>query len=76
MDAVVILQQKNLVLAAKAAGVKRFVPCDFGTPGAQGVRELLDQVCLFPPSFDPCTNIHTLSKKLEIHRLIESMDLP
>ena len=37
VDAFVIPQQKNLAHAAKAAGVKRFVPCDFGTPGAQGV---------------------------------------
>ncbi|THV02730.1 NAD-P-binding protein [Dendrothele bispora CBS 962.96] len=35
--------QYKLTDAAKAAGVKRFVPCDFGTPGRRGVRELHDE---------------------------------
>ncbi|KAI0765605.1 NAD-P-binding protein [Trametes elegans] len=35
--------QKDVFLAAKAVGVKRVVPCDFGTPGVQGIRELHDQ---------------------------------
>ena len=39
-----ILRQKNVILAAKEAGVKRVIPCDFATPGAKGVRELHDQV--------------------------------
>ncbi|KAI8978174.1 NAD-P-binding protein [Trametes punicea] len=39
----VIQDQKDAFLAAKAAGVKRVVPCDFGTPGARGVRLLHDQ---------------------------------
>ncbi|KAI0793808.1 NAD(P)-binding protein [Fomes fomentarius] len=34
--------QKNAILAAKEAGVRRFVPNDFATPGARGVRELHD----------------------------------
>ncbi|RPD58064.1 NAD(P)-binding protein [Lentinus tigrinus ALCF2SS1-7] len=41
--ATVIAQQKNIILAAQQAGVKRVIPCDFGTPGARGVRELHDQ---------------------------------
>ena len=36
--------QKDVMLAAKEAGVQRVVPCDFATPGAKGVRELHDQV--------------------------------
>ena len=36
--------QADAIRAAKAAGVKRFVPCDFVTPGAKGVREDHDQV--------------------------------
>ncbi|RPD58089.1 NAD-P-binding protein [Lentinus tigrinus ALCF2SS1-7] len=39
----IIDQQKNIILAAQQAGVKRVIPCDFGTPGAKGVRELHDQ---------------------------------
>lgn len=39
-----IPQQKSLFAAAKMAGVKRVVPCDFGTPGVRGVRELTDEV--------------------------------
>ncbi|GBE78820.1 hypothetical protein SCP_0200170 [Sparassis crispa] len=35
--------QRDLFTAAKRVGVKRVVPCDFGTPGARGVRELLDE---------------------------------
>ncbi|KAH9925889.1 NAD-P-binding protein [Epithele typhae] len=37
-----LLDQKNVIRAAKEAGVQRIVPCDFGTPGARGIRELLD----------------------------------
>lgn len=39
-----ILAQKDLIRAAKEVGVKRIVPCDFGTPGKRGVRELTDEV--------------------------------
>ncbi|KAH9925890.1 NAD-P-binding protein [Epithele typhae] len=42
VTALSILDQKDLVRAAKEVGVKRFIPCDFGTPGAKGVRMLLD----------------------------------
>ncbi|THU86523.1 NAD-P-binding protein [Dendrothele bispora CBS 962.96] len=35
--------QYKLVDAVKSAGVKRFVPCDFGTPGRRGVRKLHDE---------------------------------
>ncbi|KAI0827595.1 NAD-P-binding protein [Trametes gibbosa] len=38
-----ITDQKDLFRAAKEAGVRRVVPCDFGTPGQRGVRELHDQ---------------------------------
>ncbi|KAI0359477.1 NAD-P-binding protein [Trametes cingulata] len=38
----VISDQKDVLLAAKEVGVKRVVPCDFGTPGKRGVRELHD----------------------------------
>lgn len=37
-----ILAQKPLLAAAKEAGVKRVIPCDFGTPGVRGVRDLHD----------------------------------
>ena len=39
-----ILQQKELIQAAEQVGVRRFVPCDFATPGARGVRMLTDNV--------------------------------
>ncbi|KAI0918061.1 hypothetical protein AcW1_007035 [Taiwanofungus camphoratus] len=42
VNAEIILSQKTLLAAAKKAGVKRVVPCDFGTPGARGVRDLHD----------------------------------
>ena len=44
IDAFAIPQQKNLIHAAKKVGVSRFVPCDFGTPGSKGVRDLYDSV--------------------------------
>ncbi|KAI0333234.1 NAD(P)-binding protein [Cubamyces sp. BRFM 1775] len=36
-------EQKGIIRAAKAAGVKRVIPCDFATPGDKGVQGLLDQ---------------------------------
>ncbi|KAF9816011.1 hypothetical protein IEO21_04261 [Rhodonia placenta] len=39
----VVLAQKSLFAAAKEAGVKRVIPCDFATPGAKGVRQLHDE---------------------------------
>ena len=42
--------QHNIIAAAKAVGVSRFVPCDFGTPGRRGVRKLHDEVRLHPLS--------------------------
>ena len=48
--------QRDLIRAAKAVGVQRVVPCDFVTPGAKGVRVLLDKVCRqLPPC--PCDTI-------------------
>ncbi|KAH9888499.1 NAD-P-binding protein [Cubamyces lactineus] len=38
-----IEEQRGVIRAAKAAGVKRVIPCDFATPGDKGVRELHDQ---------------------------------
>ncbi|KAF5343074.1 hypothetical protein D9758_011145 [Tetrapyrgos nigripes] len=35
-------QQYKMVDVAKKVGVKRFVPCDFGTAGRRGVRKLHD----------------------------------
>ncbi|EIM83074.1 NAD-P-binding protein [Stereum hirsutum FP-91666 SS1] len=35
--------QRKLVDAAKEAGIKRFIPCDFGTTGKRGWRELYDE---------------------------------
>ncbi|EIM88909.1 NAD-P-binding protein [Stereum hirsutum FP-91666 SS1] len=35
--------QHKIIEAAKAVGVPRFVPCDFGTPGRRGVRKLHDE---------------------------------
>ena len=40
-----INQQRDLFRAAKEVGAKRVVPCDFGTPGAKGVRALHDEAC-------------------------------
>ncbi|EPT01233.1 NAD-binding protein [Fomitopsis schrenkii] len=42
ISAEAILAQKPILKAAVEAGVKRIVPCDFGTPGAKGVRGLHD----------------------------------
>ena len=42
--ATAIEAQVDVIRAAKAAGVRRFVPCDFATAGANGVREDHDQV--------------------------------
>ncbi|KAI0756723.1 NAD-P-binding protein [Daedaleopsis nitida] len=42
VSAMAITAQEDLVRASKEVGVKRFIPCDFGTPGAKGVRELHD----------------------------------
>lgn len=36
--------QKPIFKAAFDAGVKRIIPCDFGTPGVKGVRDLHDVV--------------------------------
>ncbi|KAH9889067.1 NAD-P-binding protein [Cubamyces lactineus] len=36
-------EQRGVIRAAKAAGVKRVIPCDFATPGDKGVRGLHDQ---------------------------------
>ena len=41
--------QRDIIRAAKEVGVKRVVPCDFGTIGARGVRALYDVVCRFSP---------------------------
>jgi len=40
--------QWPLIDAAKAAGVKRFVPTDWGTPCVRGVRALFEQASAFP----------------------------
>lgn len=42
VSAEAIKQQKPIFKAAVDAGVKRLIPCDFGTPGARGVRALHD----------------------------------
>lgn len=39
-----ILGQKALVDAAKRSGIKRFIPCDFGTPAPPGIMDLRDNV--------------------------------
>ena len=44
VDVFQLNSQILLIDAAKRAGVKRFIPCDFGTPGSKGVRPLVDQV--------------------------------
>ena len=54
-------EQKDVIQAAKETGVKRFVPCDFGTPGARGVRFLHDSVSVVRCSCNPC------SEKLRTH---------
>ncbi|THH04407.1 hypothetical protein EW145_g5541 [Phellinidium pouzarii] len=35
--------QRPLIDASKKAGVKRFIPCDWGTAGAHGIRNLHDK---------------------------------
>ena len=42
--ATVVPLQRDIFRAAKEMGVKRVVPCDFGTPGAKGVRSYHDIV--------------------------------
>ena len=44
INAEATLEQKTILKAAVDAGVKRIIPCDFGTPGAKGVRDLHDMV--------------------------------
>ena len=44
VDVFQLNSQIPLIDAAKRAGVKRFIPCDFGTPGSKGVGPLVDQV--------------------------------
>lgn len=41
-----LLDQIPLAAAAKEAGVKRFVPCNFGTPGIRGIVWANDTVSL------------------------------
>ena len=41
-----IREQRDIIRAAKEVRVQRVVPCDFGTPGAKGVRALHDEVRL------------------------------
>lgn len=41
-----ILEQKQLVDAAKSANVQRFIPGDFGTACPPGVMQLRDNVCI------------------------------
>ncbi|OSX58481.1 hypothetical protein POSPLADRAFT_1041299 [Postia placenta MAD-698-R-SB12] len=38
-----ITAQKGILSAAKDAGVKRVIPCEFGTPGARGIQVLHDE---------------------------------
>lgn len=49
-----INDQKDIIRAAKAAGVKRVIPSDFGTPGAKGVRVAHDMVRLQSPVRTAC----------------------
>ena len=44
VDARVVSDQKEIFRAAKEVGVERLVPCDWGTPGARGIRVLFDVV--------------------------------
>lgn len=44
-----IKPQKAILKAAVDKGVKRLIPCDFGTPGAKGVRALNDTVSYHTP---------------------------
>lgn len=74
-----ILRQKNVILAAKEAGVKRVIPCDFATPGAKGVRELHDQVrryhqlTVLLAERDPLTPVY---QKLGIREFIKEHGIP
>ena len=54
--ALVIPLQRNIFRAAKEAGVKRIIPCDFDVPGAKGVRAYHDIVS---DSFDPCYSVQS-----------------
>ena len=71
-----IAEQKDIIrVAAQLGTVKRFVPCDFGTPGAKGVRALHDAV-RYPKL--PSTSMlkWVVLQKLEIHEYISSVGLP
>ena len=62
--ALLINDQKGIIRAAKELGtVQRVIPCDFGTPGARGVRDLHDMVRPFPSSHH---GYQKLSTTLEI----------
>lgn len=41
-----LTDQLRLLEAVKEAGIKRFVPCFWGTPAPRGEQHLLDLVCL------------------------------
>lgn len=45
VSATVILQQKNVLEAAKKAGIGRVIPCDFATACPPGRMALNDAVC-------------------------------
>ncbi|RDX46057.1 NAD(P)-binding protein [Lentinus brumalis] len=36
------VSQRDIIRAAKDVGVERIIPCDWATPGARGVRELVE----------------------------------
>lgn len=53
INAEATLAQEPIFQAAVDAGVRRLVPCDFGTPGVKGVRYLHDLVCPALPLAPP-----------------------
>lgn len=68
--------QHKIMAAAKSVGVTRFVPCDFGTPGRRGVRELHDEVSISSLSLTlPYRSPIILSQKLDIRDAVKASGL-
>jgi hypothetical protein len=72
-----IMDQKNIFKAAKKVGVKRIVPCDFGTACPPGVRALHDNVRAYTVwfacvRFNPCGVV----QKLAIRSFLRELDVP
>lgn len=69
--------QTSVIKAAKIAGVKRFIPCDWGTACVPGVRYLFDQVCNSSHISIKVSNLEEFvsMKKSKYHDLIKELGL-